>query len=222
MFHPETLTGPRDWTQAIIATMTTRSYLILHGWQNRRPEGHWQHWLAARLTELGHRVSYPQLPAPDEPELEVWLAELAGHLEELNEPGASERVVLAHSLSAVLWLHAAARSMKQLRHADRVLLVAPPSPATVAGIPEIAAFAPPAPNPPLPTPTRLVAGADDPYCPEGANRVYAAPLGIPADILPAAAHLDLDAGYGPWPAVLDWCLTATTPLTPRAGGGCAP
>ncbi|WP_369389347.1 RBBP9/YdeN family alpha/beta hydrolase [Streptomyces sp. CG1] len=197
--------------------MTTHSYLILHGWQNHRPEGHWQHWLATRLTERGHRVTYPQLPDPDAPELEVWLTELAGHLEELNGSGSTERVVVAHSLSAVLWLHAACRGLKQLRYADRVLLVAPPSPATVAGIPEISAFVPPALDPPLPTPTRLVAGADDPYCPEGAERVYAEPLGIPADILPTAAHLDLDAGYGSWPAVLDWCLSNTTPLTPRPG-----
>ncbi|WP_031225939.1 RBBP9/YdeN family alpha/beta hydrolase [Streptomyces roseochromogenus] len=195
--------------------MTTHAYLILHGWQNHRPEGHWQHWLADRLTELDHRVSYPQLPDPDDPELEVWLTELTRHLDELNGSGSGERVVIAHSLSSVLWLHAAARGMKQLRYADRVLLVAPPSPATVAGIPEISAFVPAALNPPLPTPTRLVAGADDPYCPEGADRIYAEPLGIPADILPTAAHLDLDAGYGSWPAVLDWCLHATTPLTPR-------
>jgi hypothetical protein len=193
--------------------MTTRSYLILHGWQNHRPEGHWQHWLADRLTGLGHRVTYPQLPEADDPDLEVWLGELARHLEELD--GSGERVVVAHSLSAVLWLHAAARGLKQLRYADRVLLVAPPSPATLASFPEVSAFAPPALDAPLPGPARLVAGTDDPYCPEGADSVYAEPLGLPADIIPGAAHLDLDAGYGPWPAVLDWCLTGTTSLTAR-------
>lgn len=57
----------------------------------------------------------------------------------------------------------------------------------------------------LPTLTRLVAGDDDPYCPEGAQTVYGDPLGLTAELLPGAAHLDLDAGYGPWPSVLEWC-----------------
>ncbi|MFG2356015.1 RBBP9/YdeN family alpha/beta hydrolase [Streptomyces sp. NPDC048521] len=193
--------------------MTTRSYLILHGWQNHRPKGHWQHWLADRLTALGHRVGYPQLPDPDAPDLDVWLGELALHLEQMD--GSGERVVVAHSASALLWLHAAARGMKQLRHADRVLLVAPPSASFLAGQPVVTAFAPPALDFTLPGPARLVAGDDDPYCPQDAATLFAEPLGIPADILPGAAHLDLDAGYGPWPAVLDWCLTGTTPLTAR-------
>ncbi len=54
--------------------------------------------------------------------------------------------------------------------------------------------------------TRVVGGDDDPYCPGGAAAVYADPLGLPADVLPGQAHLDLDAGYGPWPSVFDWCL----------------
>ncbi|MET8562535.1 alpha/beta hydrolase [Streptomyces flaveolus] len=194
--------------------MTTHAYLILHGWQNHRPPEHWQHWLADRLTALGHRVGYPQLPDADDPDLDVWLGELARHLEELND-GPGERVVVAHSLSAVLWLHAAARGMKQQRYADRVLLVSPPSGSVLARYPEVAAFAPPALDFTLPGPTRLVAGDDDPYCPGGADTVFAEPLGIPADVLPGAAHLDLDAGYGPWPAVLDWCVGGTAPLTAR-------
>jgi predicted alpha/beta hydrolase family esterase len=36
--------------------------LIRHGWQNRRPEGH---WLAGRLRDDGHEVRYPQFPEPD-------------------------------------------------------------------------------------------------------------------------------------------------------------
>ncbi|MEU2061822.1 alpha/beta hydrolase [Streptomyces sp. NPDC013455] len=196
--------------------MTTRSYLILHGWQNHRPEGHWQHWLADRLAAAGHRVGYPQLPDADDPDLDVWLGELARHLEELDPSG--ERVVVAHSLSAVLWLHAAARGMKEQHHADRVLLVAPPSGSVLARHPEVAAFVPPAPDFALPGPTRLVAGDDDPYCPEGAGPLFAEPFGIPADILPGAAHLDPDAGYGTWPAVLAWCLDGTAPLTGRPAG----
>lgn len=82
-------------------TTPSPSVLILHGWQNHRPEAHWQHWLADRLTALGHPVRYPQLPDPDTPSLETWLTELERLLADFGTT-ASERVVVAHSLSAVL------------------------------------------------------------------------------------------------------------------------
>ncbi|WP_326722968.1 alpha/beta hydrolase [Streptomyces sp. NBC_00243] len=192
--------------------MTSRSFLVLHGWQNHRPHDHWQHWLSDRLTELGHHVVYPQLPDPDDPDLDVWLAELARHLERL--PGGAERVVIAHSASVLLWLHAVARGVAGL-DVDRVLLVGPPSGPVLLGFPEVAAFAPPAFPLALPGATRLVAGDDDPYCPEGALAVYGDPLGIPTEIIPGAGHLDLVAGYGSWPAVLDWCLDRSTKFTAR-------
>ncbi|MCW7947143.1 hydrolase [Streptomyces hygroscopicus] len=190
-----------------------RAYLILHGWQNHRPKDHWQHWLADRLTELGHRATYPQLPDPDDPDLEVWLAELAGHLDAM--PDCAERVVVAHSLSAVLWLHAVARGLEGL-DVDRVLLVAPPSGSVLVRHPEVAEFAPPSLDGLTPpAPTRLAAGDDDPYCPEGARTLFGDPLGIPAEIIPGGAHLDLDAGYGSWPAVLEWCLDGSASLRAR-------
>ncbi|MFF9058397.1 RBBP9/YdeN family alpha/beta hydrolase [Streptomyces sp. NPDC101213] len=201
-----TTTGPR------------RSFLVLHGWQNHRPADHWQHWLADRLTERGHAVAYPQLPDPDDPVLEVWLGELARRLDGLD--GGRERVVVAHSLSTVLWLHAVARGLPGLDAVDRVLLVAPPSAPVLAAHPEIAEFALPAHDLgglALPCPTRLVAGDDDPYCPEGVQSAYGTPLGLTADVLPGAAHLDLDAGYGSWPSVLEWCEDGDARFTARPG-----
>ncbi|MFI8227425.1 alpha/beta hydrolase [Streptomyces sp. NPDC085900] len=191
----------------------TSHVLILHGWQNHRPEAHWQHRLADRLTALGHLVTYPQLPDPDDPDLETWLSELTRHLAGLRTD--AERIVVAHSASAVLWLHAVARGLVRDDAVDRVLLVAPPSASVLLRHPEVAAFAPPALDFTLPAPTRLVAGDDDPYCPEGARALYGDPLGIPTDVLPGAAHLDLDAGYGDWPAVLHWCLDPATRITPN-------
>ncbi|GGL70568.1 hypothetical protein GCM10010129_12600 [Streptomyces fumigatiscleroticus] len=196
--------------------MTTHAnaYLILHGWQNHRPKDHWQHWLADRLTELGHSVSYPQLPDADDPDLEVWLDAIARRLQAL--PRDRHRVVVAHSLSCVLWLHAVARGTVGPGAADRTLLVSPPAGSVLGQYAEVADFAaPPLDGLTLPTPTRLVAGDDDPYCPQGARKLFGDPLDIPTDILPGAAHLDLDAGYGSWPAVLDWCLDGTAPLTGR-------
>ncbi|MER6181476.1 alpha/beta hydrolase [Streptomyces sp. NPDC001652] len=186
------------------------AYLILHGWQNHRPKDHWQHWLADRLGELGQQVTYPQLPDPDDPDLEVWLGELARHLAE-DAPD----VVVAHSASVLLWLHAVARGIVGPGDVDRVLLVGPPSPSVVARYPEVAGFAPPSLDLTLPGPTVLVAGDDDPYCEGGAQAVYGDPLGIPTTLLPGAGHLDLDAGYGSWPSVLEWCLDPAAEFTVR-------
>ncbi len=208
----------RHWTQVIgfvddrgmTETPTAndgRAFLILHGWQNHRPAAHWQHWLADRLTDLGHEVAYPQLPEPDDPDLERWLAELDALLEEL----AGRRItVVCHSLACLLWLHAVARDGFLSTPVDRVLLVAPPAPEVLLEYPEVAEFAPPGPGPARPAEaasyTRVVATDSDPYCPRGAATAYAEPLGLPADMLPGQGHLDLDAGYGSWPSMLDWCL----------------
>ncbi|MFE7647570.1 alpha/beta hydrolase [Streptomyces phaeoluteigriseus] len=69
----------------------------------------------------------------------------------------------------------------------------------------------------LPSPTRLVAGDDDPHCPEGVQSAYGTPLGLTAELLPGAAHLDLDAGYGSWPSALQWCETGDASFTARPG-----
>ena len=131
------------------------SFLLLHGWQNRRPPGHWHHWLAAELSAAGHHVTYPQLPEPDEPVLADWLTELRTHITAMP---ADDRTVVCHSLGCLLWLHAAAAGEVPLPVA-RVLLVAPPGPDVVAGIPEIAGFLPP----PMPA-GRLDAGESPEEC----------------------------------------------------------
>ncbi|MER5965148.1 alpha/beta hydrolase [Streptomyces sp. NPDC002057] len=176
--------------------MTT--YLILHGYQNRRPPGHWQHWLAGELRERGHEVRYPQLPEPEAPVLDAWLAALEEHG---GRPAEGEFVVLAHSLSVLLWLRAGARRPD----ADRVLLVAPPSPPVTASIPGIAAFADGLDLTETGLDARLVYGDGDPYAPEGADVHYGDPLGLDRDFVPGGAHLSPDSGYGEWPSLLKWC-----------------
>ena len=89
----------------------------------------------------------------------------------------------------------------------RVALVSPPSPATA--IDEIAAFFPP----PLDIDavrheadgTVLIAGDDDPYLPEGIAAAYGLPLKIATTVLPGGGHINVESGYGEWPAMLDWC-----------------
>ncbi|WP_370413924.1 RBBP9/YdeN family alpha/beta hydrolase [Streptomyces fradiae] len=187
------------------------TYLVLHGFQNHRPPGHWQHWLAGALAERGHEVRYPQLPEPDAPLLADWLAALEEHGKRPAGEGETEGefVVLAHSLGVLLWLRAVAAG--RAPEADRVLLVAPPSPQVTAAIPEIAEFADGLDldavrtlTPPV-VPTRLVYGDGDPYCPEGADAPYGIPLGLDLDHVPGGGHLNPDHGYGAWPDVLSWC-----------------
>jgi predicted alpha/beta hydrolase family esterase len=183
--------------------MASRSFLILHGLGASGP-GHWQTWLGARLRADGERVAYPDLPDADMPSLPAWRGALDGELAALP---AGDVVVICHSLSCLLWLHHVAEGGAQ---ADRALLVAPPSEAS--GVPEIQGFFP-VPLPALSGDARLVCSDADPYCPEGADVLYGEPLGIPVDLLPGAAHINPEAGFGPWPAAEAWCLGGAGPLT---------
>jgi predicted alpha/beta hydrolase family esterase len=191
-----------------------RRFLVLHGWQNRRPAGHWQWLLTESLRAAGEQVLYPQFPSPDEPSLADWTELLRAELAQL---GSGERVVIAHSLAVPLWLSAAG-TLPPGERVDRLLLVAPPAPAVLARHPEVEEFArvpqDPAALARAAASTRLAAADDDPYCPGGADSVFAG-LDLAVDVLPGAAHLDLDAGYGRWPAVEAWCRDPTTRLTPR-------
>jgi len=180
----------------------TVATLILHGWQGSGPD-HWQSWLAGQLRAADREVRYPDLPDPAAPSLERWLGVLRTTLDGLPNDGFD---VVAHSLGAVLWLHHVARSDDSPRPA-RVALVAPPSPRTT--IPELAAFFPAPMNIDVvrhaADGTVLVGGAEDPYTPEGIAIAYGRPLKMPTTIIAGGGHLNPEAGYGPWPAVLDWC-----------------
>ena len=182
-------------------TSTTQPVVILHGWQGSGPE-HWQSWLAGRLAD-GHEVRYPALPEADAPVLGDWLAALDATLAGLPDEGYD---LVCHSLAVPLWLHRTAAGPVSPEPA-RVLLVAPPSP--TRPILEAATFYPV----PLDADavrraaggTVLVCAGDDPHCPEGAALAYGRPLKIPVTVLPGAGHLNGDAGFGPWPAVEQWC-----------------
>jgi serine hydrolase len=175
--------------------------VILHGWQGSEPE-HWQSWLAGRLA-AGHEVRYPDLPGAASPVLTDWLAALEAVLAGLPDGGFD---LVCHSLAGLLWLHRTVAGPATPLPA-RVLLVAPPSPRRP--IPEAASFYPP----PLDVEavrsasggTILVCSDDDPYCPEGAALAYGRPLKIPVTVLPGSGHLNVEAGFGPWPAVEQWC-----------------
>ena len=178
-------------------------FLILHGWAGNEPT-HWQTWLANRLRVQRLHVQYPRLPDFDEPELQAWLAALDAELGELR--GQGRTTVICHSLGCILWMHHAAR--RTGTRVERVLLVAPP--AADSGIDEIASFFP---VPLLPDAMReaaddtlLVYADDDPYCQDGAASVYGAPLEIESILVRGGKHLNVAAGFGPWPEMEAWAL----------------
>ncbi|MDR6908072.1 putative alpha/beta hydrolase family esterase [Agromyces sp. 3263] len=185
--------------------------LILHGWQNRRPEGHWQRWLAEELASRGVSVRYPQLPEPDAPVLDEWLDAVES---ELQATDAASLTVVAHSLGCLLWLAYLARRGERGEVgavARRVVLVAPAAPDVLSGIPEIAAFARFGEPGALPVAHAdavlergvVVASADDPFCPAGADIVYATPFDLDYVAVEDGGHLTMDDGYGPFPLVLE-------------------
>jgi predicted alpha/beta hydrolase family esterase len=200
--------------------MTRLRALILHGWQGSGP-GHWQTWLAQRLTDAGCHVQYPDLPDCDVPCPDRWGAALHRELRALSA-GEGERVVIAHSLGCVLWLREAA-AIRPAQRVDRVALVAPPCPG--AKVPELANFYPTGADKAAIDAaaghTRLVCSDDDAYCPgRGAAGHWGEPLELVVDLLPGSGHLNVEAGYGPWPEMEAWSLgevTGLTGLRPQAG-----
>jgi serine hydrolase len=187
--------------------VTGRRFLVLHGWENHRPVEHWEWWLTDRLRARGEQVLYPQLPSPDHPRLDDWLEVFTA---EWRQMGDGERVVVAHSLSCLLWLHAAARGLVDPQ-ADRVLVVAPPSPLVTREIPAIAGFVAPADPASVRASSRgtvrLLCSDRDPYSTEGtAADVYGTPLALDSEVVPGAGHFTIEDGYGPFPAALIWCL----------------
>ena len=190
------------------ADYAARVLVILHGWRGSEPE-HWQSRLADRLPD----VRYPRLPEPDRPRRVAWLATLEDTLAGLPDGGFD---VVCHSLAVPLWLHRAVGPEAAARpRAGRVLLVAPPSPALTE--PELATFLPPPLDPAAvgraAGRTELVCAEDDPYCPEGAATAYGRPLGVPTTVVPGGGHLNVAAGYGPWPAVERWARTPGAAFT---------
>jgi predicted alpha/beta hydrolase family esterase len=182
------------------------SVLILHGWQNRRPAGHWQHVLADELRTDGIEVRYPQLPDPDFPDRSVWRELVSGEIAALTGP---DRVIVAHSLAVWVILDLLAGGIG--RTAERVLLAAPVARETLAANAPIAAFDTGLTDADLSTvigahgAVDVVCSDDDPYWPGGAAG-WATGLGARAHALSGQGHLALGDGYGRWASVRDWVL----------------
>ena len=192
--------------------------LIIHGWGNERPDGHWHRLLATALRKEGHVVAYPQLPDTELPSLAKWLAVLKVELNMLKEAGDGELLVFAHSLGCLTWLHIAQGEILK-EQASRVMLVAPADPELLGevpdfqldlSVPEVKAAAHKAAG------STLLLGSDsDPWLPKGIEQTYATPLDLPFVLIQGAGHFAVEEGWTPWRGVINWVNDANTDLSVR-------
>ena len=184
--------------------MTTEPprFVILHGWENRRPPAHWQHWLFDELNRRGMDVDYPQLPDPDTPDLGTWLA----LLDELVTRGERPVTLIAHSLAASLWLSRIAQG-EGPGLVTRLALVAIPAPVVLEPTVVGAFVAHERWIAELPGVEQIVVeGEGDPYAPGGVRAAYAIDPAIPVESVAGGGHLTPDSGFGPWPRILEWAV----------------
>jgi predicted alpha/beta hydrolase family esterase len=192
--------------------------LILHGWTNRRQQGHWQRHLATALRQQGHIVSYPQFPNPDQPKLDEWQELLAAELSLLAEVESGETIVIGHSLGCINWIQGAATG-RITQPVDRVLLVAPADPIVlgeVEGLKVTLTDAEVVAATHASTASLTVLASDkDKWTPRGIQETFGDPLGLEAVIFPGTGHLSLDDGFGFWQGVIDWVNNPEADLTQR-------
>lgn len=166
-------------------------------------DGHWQRWAAATLAARGAAVAFPELSDPAAPRKDVWVAELHALLAAARMRREPVTFV-CHSLGCWAVDHLLADHGTEGVHA--VLLVAPPSPFLV--FEAVESFLPPPRRAdvwaPLAARTLLVGSDDDDYAGSDELVDVARTIGVPSLILPGAGHINVAAGFGPWPFVLEW------------------
>lgn len=176
--------------------MTPTPVLILPGYADSGPD-HWQsHW--ERADPAFRRVVQDDWLMPT---LDDWLVTLDRYIRECESPP----VLAAHSLSCALVAHWAARPRRSGRPSDAphvvkgAFLVAPADVDSPAHTPdEVRGFSP-IPLVRLPFPSIVVASTDDPFVTPARAAVFANAWGSRLVTLLTAAHVNSDAGYGPWP-----------------------
>jgi predicted alpha/beta hydrolase family esterase len=177
--------------------------VIVHGYDGSGP-GHWQRWLESELSRRGAPVLFPDLPDPSAPEKDVWVAALAAIV---AAPGHAPVTFVCHSLGCWAVDHLLAERGGTGVHA--ALLVAPPSPFLVFEPAD--SFLPPPRRPqawaPLAARTLVVGSDNDDYTTAEEVEDIARSLGVAHHIIADAGHVNVAAGYGPWPFALEWLRT---------------
>lgn len=157
--------------------------VIVPGWRDSGP-GHWQTLWAEQIPGAV-RVHQDDWVTPVRT---AWVASIGQTV--LDAPGPV--VIAAHSLGCIATTHLPPEVAAKIQGA---LLVAPADPER-RGI--LADFAP-VPYQPLPYRSVLVASSNDPFCPVRTAGAYARAWGSEFVRLQGAGHINVEAGFGPWP-----------------------
>jgi predicted alpha/beta hydrolase family esterase len=194
------------------------AFLIIHGLENVRPEGHWHRILTSQLRRAGHTVVYPQLPQPDAPILSEWLSIVDAELHMLKEAGFDEVRVVCHSLGCVTWLHYIEKFAAPLK-ISQLLLVAPADPKLLTAAPtfqtiQVNAQMADRLHQICPDIT-LIASESDPWLPDGIEQTYGNPLLIHPTIWEGAGHISMADGFGEWIGVFNWFQDRSNVLTEK-------
>ena len=178
--------------------------LVVPGWQNSGPE-HWQsRWQDAHPAWLPVQQADWLTPSRAD-----WVATLDDAVRAADRPV----LLVAHSLGCATTAHWAAQHPDSAARVVAAWLVAPADTERADAPPAVAGFAP-LPRAPLPFASQIIASDNDPYCAAARADALARQWGSALTVLPAAGHINTDAGFGPWPeglaALADWL--ATLPL----------
>jgi predicted alpha/beta hydrolase family esterase len=149
---------------------------------------HWQTYLE-RSFPGASRVHQDDWDRPDPA---VWTGRLVAAVE--ASPGA---ILVAHSLGCAVVAHAAAARLGLPVAA--ALLVAPADVEREQVAPDCLRSFAPMPCAPLPFRSIVVASADDPYMTLTRARAFADDWGAEFVDAGALGHINVDAGFGPWP-----------------------
>lgn len=176
--------------------------VVVYGYEGSGA-GHWQRWAAEALAAEGRAVAFPELSDPSAPRKDVWVAELRALVDAAVRRG--DRVTfLCHSLGCWAVDHLLTAHGTTGIHA--ALLVAPPSPFLL--FEAVESFLPPPRRPdvwaPLAARTLIVGSDNDDYASREELEDVARQMGVGYRLLPGAGHINVAAGYGPWPFALEW------------------
>lgn len=163
------------------------SILIVPGWCGSGPD-HWQSRWEKRLS-TARRVAQADFAHPDRA---AWAANVAAAVAAAEKPV----VVVAHSLGVSTLVHAVA--LLPPGKVAGAFLVAPPDLDRDPRNPLFASFVP-VPRRRLPFPAVVVGSRTDPYCSLAQAELFAASWGAQFVDAGEAGHINVSAGYGPWP-----------------------
>lgn len=173
--------------------------LIVPGFRGSGP-AHWQSWMAAVLPEARRLVGIDW----ESPVLPEWSASIAAEIDRAERP----LWIVAHSFGCLATVAALPGREARIRG---VMLVAPADPerftahgcrdtAANRALPSVAADLP---QTRLGLATMVVASSNDPWVSLDVAWRWSARWGGQLINVGAAGHINVDAGFGPWPAGIE-------------------